>query len=347
MTRSPLTAGAADAPTPFTDLNTLLADWLAGVHERLGDNLVGAYLQGSFALGDPSEGSDCDFIVALKRDLTKEEANTLEALHADLRARPTPWGGRMEGSYAPAEILRRLTAEPRDAPGETRPASWKDPEMDGSPPRHYPFWFIGNGKTGLVRSEHDNSHVVRWVTREKGVVLAGPPPAELIDPVPPEALRAEIRGTMRRLTPVLTADPRKIDQRWLQAFYVTLYARMLHTLQTGEVKSKSAAADWAIANLEPRWRPLIEASDALRKLPPEQRLDAADRTAVAETLAFMRHALRLDARWIEEKAKAARLDPSHAPGGKGGKPNWANQGARGPRGSVAPPSRPLGGGRRV
>lgn len=351
MTQSPIAPPRADSasPTPYEPLNAVLATMLSGAKRVLGDNFVGAYLQGSFALGDFDEASDCDFVVATKRDLTADEQAALDAMHTAIHEMPAPWGHRLEGSYVPADILRKLTAEPRDPPGhEPRAANWQDPGASGSPPRVYPLLFLGHGHKTLERSEHDNTQVVRWVTREKGVVLAGPPPTELIDPVLPEALRAEMRTLLRRETPVWTNDPAKMDLYWLQCFFVTLYCRVLHTLQTGEVRSKQAASDWAIANLESRWKPLIEKAYALRTLPRDVVMGPANRAAVAETLAFMRHALRVDARMTEQRAKAARLgpDPSHTGGPAKFTPKGVQHG-RGPGRSVAPPSRPLGGGRRV
>lgn len=43
-----------------------------------------------------------------------------------------------------------------------------------------------------MRREYDNCQLVRWVLREKGVRLLGPPPATLVDPVSAEDLRREM-----------------------------------------------------------------------------------------------------------------------------------------------------------
>src|SRR6266566_4927799 len=83
------------------------------------------------------------------------------------------------------------------------------------------------------------------VTREKGIVLAGPDPRELIDEVSAEALRIEMREKFHRAAMERPPDPAAIDSRWLQAFLVILYCRMLHTLETGTVVSKKAASQWA------------------------------------------------------------------------------------------------------
>lgn len=54
-----------------------------------------------------------------------------------------------------------------------------------------------SGSRGLIWSAHDNTRVVRWVLREYGVSLSGPPPAALLDPLPVSELRTEVLETMR------------------------------------------------------------------------------------------------------------------------------------------------------
>lgn len=160
-------------PTPYPELNAVLAYLLDGVGDCLGDNLVGAYLQGSFAVGDYSEYSDCDFVIVTARDLSPSELPDLQRLHRAIHELPHDyWHAALEGSYAPVDILRRWTTEPRDPPGEPRLADWADPGLSGSPPRAYPFWYLNHGADTLVRSEHDNTQVVRWCLREKEVALA-------------------------------------------------------------------------------------------------------------------------------------------------------------------------------
>src|SRR6185369_17821251 len=88
------------APTPFADLNAVLAHLVEGVQRLLGDNFVGAYLQGSFAVGDATEFSDCDFIIVTARDITPAELPAFQALHAGIHELPYPyWRTGLEGSY--------------------------------------------------------------------------------------------------------------------------------------------------------------------------------------------------------------------------------------------------------
>jgi hypothetical protein len=51
------------APTPYAELNGVLVELTSRAAEILGDSFVGAYLQGSFALGDADPHSDCDFLI--------------------------------------------------------------------------------------------------------------------------------------------------------------------------------------------------------------------------------------------------------------------------------------------
>src|SRR5438874_13306026 len=64
-TESPGKRERGDA-TPFDDLNQLLVELVAGAKEALGDSFCGAYLQGSFAVGDADAHSDVDFIVVTR-----------------------------------------------------------------------------------------------------------------------------------------------------------------------------------------------------------------------------------------------------------------------------------------
>lgn len=276
------------APTPYAGVNAALAELVERVAARLGDNLVGAYLQGSFALGDFTPNSDVDVLLVIKRDVAERDIEPFQVLHRALfETLPAPWGQRIELSYAPIELLRRWSSTPRDPPQAPRAADWRDPST-GAPPKAYPFWYLNNGANELVRSEHDNSRVVRWVTREKGVVLVGPDPRTLIDPVAPDALLAEVRDTLAFVAKRYPT-PEAIDAAWLQAFFVTFCCRALHTLATGEITSKKAATAWAIDHLESRWRPLVETAWTQWRDARASLGGPADPRAARQTLALIRH----------------------------------------------------------
>jgi hypothetical protein len=277
------------APTPYRGVNAAVAELTSRVRAALGDNLIGVYLHGSFALGDFNRNSDVDVLVAIERDIETHQIEPLQALHGALfDDLPKPWGQRIELSYAPAAMLRRFAFTPRDPPDAPRAGDWIDPAT-GAPPRAYPFWYLNNGARELVRSEHDNSRVVRWVTREAGVTLAGPAPASLIDAVAPDDLRAEI-AEMLAFVARRCSEPDGVGEAWVQTFFVTLCCRALYTLETGAITSKQSATTWAAAHLDARWRPLIETAWTNWRDGRASLAGPANPRAAAETLALVRFA---------------------------------------------------------
>jgi hypothetical protein len=347
---------AAARPTPYEDLNLVLAELVEQARALLADNFVGAYLHGSFALGDFDDHSDLDMIIITERDVPTADVPALNVMHEAIFALPSPWAQHLECSYAPRAILRHWALEPRDPPGEPRPATWADPGTSGAPPRVYPFHFLGNGSRNLVRSEHDNTQVVRWTLREKGVVLAGPSPRELIDPVAPDAVRVEVRALLANLADRLAKEPDLLATYWIQGFMALLVARMLHTLASGRVNSKRAALAYARQTLEPRWSLLVERAWAQREdaprgpdAPAAFAARRSDPTEAAETQAYAREAVTLESRlsaarsMLERRLAQVRHGPlGHASAGH----NLANPRGPGRGGWSPPPIRPGGRGRR-
>ncbi|MGZ4351943.1 MAG: aminoglycoside adenylyltransferase domain-containing protein [Gaiellaceae bacterium] len=262
-------------PTPFPDLDRLLAELVAGARAALAGNFCGAYLQGSFALGDADEHSDVDFVVVTHDELSDGEQAALQRLHGRLYGREVAWAQHLEGSYAPKERLRRVD------------------------PTRAPFFYLDNGARELIRDGHCNTAVVRWTLRERGVVLAGPDPKELLDPVPAEALRAEALVTMREAAAWARESRERYRSgdelafsRWQQPYLVLSFCRMLYTLAVGEVTSKRRAGEWALRALDARWSGLIRRALADRPAPWRRVYEPAGAEAVEETVRFVEDALR-------------------------------------------------------
>lgn len=285
------------AEIPFRDLQTVLLALRDGVRSVLGENLVGFYIQGSFALGDGDAYSDLDFVVVTHDDVDKAGETALNAMHGRLHDRPETWAQHLEGSYAPLALIRR-PPDAREVPRFARPEGWRDPGVTGGRARGYPFLFLNNGGRILVRSEHDNTNVVRWILREHGIALYGPPAAEVIDPVEREALAAEVRQAAASFANTLLSGETTLKALHLQGFTVLFYCRVLASLATGRITSKPEARLWGLNELGPRWAPLIEDAWRQRSSYPRGRgapgAHAAlhpSEAAVAETLAFVRFAV--------------------------------------------------------
>lgn len=256
--------------TPFGDLNEVLAQLAAGAKEVLGDNFCGAYLHGSFAVGDADADSDVDFMVVTNDKLTPQHEAELQALHQALYAWPTPWAQHLEGSYIPQEVLRR--------PDPARRA----------------LLYLDNGATEFRLDSHDNTLVVRWMLRERGIVLAGPHPRELIDTITADELRTEVRWVLG-LWGAWFRHPDSMNRRAL-AVAVLSHARILHTLAIGEVSSKRVAGEWALQTLDPEWSPLIRWALEDRPEPWTKVHHPADPALLRRTLQFIDYA----ARWAAE-----------------------------------------------
>jgi predicted nucleotidyltransferase len=145
----------------------------------------------------------------------------------------------------------------------------------------------GNGEV-LHMMAHESDWVIqRHIARERGIVVMGPDPKSLIDPVSPDDLRlAVIEGLPIWVNPLLD-DPSELSKRGFQSFFVLSLCRMLYTLKHGEILPKLAAAEWGKEHLDPRWYPLIERALLGRQHPSLE----ADPEDVRETLAMMRFVL--------------------------------------------------------
>ncbi|CCH30961.1 aminoglycoside adenylyltransferase domain-containing protein [Actinosynnema sp. NPDC047251] len=218
--------------TPHAELDALLADFVRSARDILGGSYVGAYLQGSFALGAGDRHSDCDFVIATTTQPAGAAEAGLRALHDEIPTRAGSWAGELEGSYADVTSLRTVAG------------------------LGVPWLYCDHGHRVLIRDTHCNTPHTRWILRNRGITLDGPPVASLVDEVPPEALRAEMRAALPTvLTDVARWAP--ADVAWTQRYIVTTCCRILYTLHTAQVASKRAALEWALDALHPDWRPLL------------------------------------------------------------------------------------------
>jgi len=193
------------------------------------------YLYGSLAGGDfDPERSDVDFVVVTADELPATVISALEAMHARIGASGTKWAAKLEGFYIPQKVLRRC--DPTEAPC---------PQINEG---HFRVGRLGNEWV-----------IQRHTLREQGVVVAGPAPRTLIDPVQPDDLRRAARELLgdRWKRMLQSPDPRLHGSEY-QAFTILTMCRALHTLEHGTVVSKPVAARWAQATLDERWRALIE-----------------------------------------------------------------------------------------
>jgi aminoglycoside adenylyltransferase-like protein/nucleotidyltransferase-like protein len=269
-----------DHPTPYSELNQVLGTLVASVHGALGDTFVGAYLQGSFAVGEFDEHSDVDFIVAVRDELTDAQVARLQAVHGRIYDLDSEWAKHLEGSYFPLAELRHAERRGR------------------------PLWYLDHGSRSLARSNHCNTILVRCVVRENGVTLAGPSPATLVDAIPTDALRREIHATISDWGREILDHPEPFANRFYQGYLVLNFARMLHDLIVGRPGSKRAGATWAKATFGVAWADLIDRAWGGRPNPAAAVREPADPADVERTLQFVRMVMAESERYVREHASA-------------------------------------------
>jgi predicted nucleotidyltransferase len=256
-----------EQPTPYTELNAVLHELVACVTQTLGDNLIGAYLQGSFAVGDFDQHSDVDFVIAVRDERSEAEVAELQRVHARIYGLESEWARHLEGSYFPGAILR-------------------SGERCGEP-----LWYLDHGSKRLIRSDHCNTLVVRSVVRERGITLAGPNPTTLVNPISVTALRAEISNTMRTWANEIFEHQERYRNRFYQGYIVLNYSRMLHDLVRGRPGSKREGAAWAKATLGTDWSALIDRAWTRRPNPAVAVREPADPVDFEATLRFVKAVL--------------------------------------------------------
>jgi len=255
------------ASTGFADLDDVLDELVASVRAVLGSTFCGAYLQGSFALGEADEHSDVDFVVVTEDEVTERQLDALQAMHRRVHALPSRWAQHLEGSYIPRQVLRQVDPSRRKLP------------------------FLDNGADALVPDAHCNTAVVRWILRERGVTLDGPDPSALIAPIAASSLRAEGLAMLRDIAAWAHEPADGAMSAWKQPYLVLSVCRILFTWEHGEIASKRRAGEWALGSLDPAWRQLIRR--ALDDRPdPWGRVHRMAEPGIAErTVAFVDEAL--------------------------------------------------------
>ncbi|HEY7093325.1 MAG TPA: aminoglycoside adenylyltransferase domain-containing protein [Ktedonobacterales bacterium] len=259
------------SPTAYPAVNAALLEFLASVRVILGPRLLGVYLVGSLAVGDyDSDTSDLDIIVVTNGALSDDHIAALREWHTRFSDGESPFATRLEAVYVPLDDLRSPAS-----------ANARYPQVE----RDRPFF---------VEPLEPGWSVQRYTLREHGVVIAGPNPHELLDPVDPDEMRRD--GAIIART---WLDQAEHDSTWLDwarprpyfAFVVATLCRLLYTLGTGAVASKLTATRWAQQTLDGRWSDFIARSWATRNEDVEAPQDDID-----TLIAFIRYTVeRYDA----------------------------------------------------
>jgi streptomycin 3"-adenylyltransferase len=218
-----------------------LARVLALVRDVLGSDAVGAYLFGSAVLGGLRPRSDLDMLVVSKRRTTREAKQRLVDRLLVVSGWRTPQGQRR-----PVELT--IVVE-----SEIKP--WRyPPSFDFQ----YGDWLRGEFESGNVEpwptTTSPDLAVLITMMLQANTPLLGPPAALVFNPVPHEDLRRAIVGDVDALLGDLDRDTRNV---------ILTLARIWSTVATDAIRSKDAAADWALTRLPEEHRAVLARARAI------------------------------------------------------------------------------------
>ena len=217
-----------------------VAQVVALVVDVLADAVLGIYLHGSGALGRLHPTSDVDLFVVTTR-------RTTEAERRELIERLLPISGSGDPTGRSRSIDLEIVAQ-----ADVRP--WRYlAHLDFQ----YGDWFRSEFVRGNFqpwRSDNPDVALLVKVVLQADRPLIGPPPAELLDPVPEADVRQAMLDSVSDLLGDLDGDERNV---------VLTFVRIWTTLATGVIRSKDGAADWALPLLPPEHRPVLERARAI------------------------------------------------------------------------------------
>jgi streptomycin 3"-adenylyltransferase len=241
------------------------------VRQVCGDAVIGVYLEGSAVVGGLRPRSDIDLFAVTSRSTTLTERRSL----VDRLMVISDTGGP-EGRPVELTIVVQSDVRP-----------WRYAPMRDF---QYGEWVRADYERGELPVAEPDPDLALLIT---GVLaadraLSGPPPAEVLDPVPTVDVRRATIDAIPGILLDLDADTRN---------GILTLARIWTTVATDSIRSKDAAADWALPRLPKAHREVLararaiylgEAAEAWDDLRPQVRVDANVMVAEIERLAASR-----------------------------------------------------------
>jgi predicted nucleotidyltransferase len=225
--------------TPSSDpaaTDKQLDDLVRGVTGILDPALVGMYQHGSAVLGGLRPDSDIDVLAVASRPTTREEKTALTGvLLAVSRARSSPLPGRpIEFDLVVASDIRPWRYPPRFDFHYSE--LWRD------------RFETGDAEPWTARENPDLASVVT-VALLGEEPLVGPPPSEVLDPVPRDDYVDAVLRDVDTVDDYLTWDTRNV---------VLTLPRIWSAIATEDVHSKQSAARWALTRIPTKHRAVLE-----------------------------------------------------------------------------------------
>jgi predicted nucleotidyltransferase len=222
------------------EMQQQLKDSLELLKMVLGPDLLGIYLYGSSLVGGLQKYSDIDLFVVSNRVTTSEEKTKLAANLLQIS------GIYMKGSKLPIEmtIVEKAAINPWQYP----------PHFDFQ----YGDWLRESLEKGIIEPwlTHEMPDLALLITQVllKSQTLWGLEPSLLLAHVPYHDFMKAMLHDLNRLSADLEHDTRNV---------LLTYARIWSTLETNEIRSKPAAADWIMNHLPKVYQPVMQRAKSI------------------------------------------------------------------------------------
>jgi len=210
------------------------------VRDVLGSDVIGAYLHGSAVLGTLRPRSDTDVLVVSRGRMTPGQRRALVDRLLAISGRRA-----YSGPARPVELTIVVQSDVRP---------WRYPPRSEF---QYGDWMRDDFERGeLPASTPESPDLAPLLTMVLlgNRPLFGPPPADLLDPVPHDDLIRAITAGVPRLLEDLEPDTANV---------VLTLARIWTTVATGAIRSKDGAADWVLPRLPEEHRAVLARSRAI------------------------------------------------------------------------------------
>ncbi len=212
------------------------------VKEILGQDLLSVYLYGSSILGGLQKYSDIDLLVVSDRSTTHEEKTKLATSLLQIS------GVYMKSTKLPIEmtIVEKAEINPWHYP----------PNFDFQ----YGDWLRKQFESGIIeqRSTKAMPDLALLITQVllASKTLLGADPDQLLCKVPYKDFMIATTDALHNLMSELNSDTRNV---------LLTFARIWSTVGTDAIRSKPAAADWAIDRLPEQYHPVMKRAKAICK----------------------------------------------------------------------------------
>jgi streptomycin 3"-adenylyltransferase len=220
--------------TSKNEIEDQLAECLKILKKIFSDDLLGVYLFGSCILGGLQKYSDIDLFVVTNRKSNLEDKKRLIAALLQIS------GIYKKSSKYPIEmtVVEKGSINP-----------WQYPPLFDF---QYGEWLRESFENGIIEpwqtNEMPDLAVIVTQVLLKSQTLSGVEPKQVLPPVPYGDFMKAMIHDIDRLATELEEDTRNV---------LLTYARIWNTLETNEISSKPAAADWVMHRLPKEYLPVM------------------------------------------------------------------------------------------